>query len=182
MASGTLAIISAVIGIAGTVASVSAANKETAYRRQVAENNAKLSDYNAQESRIAGGKVAQDRDRAAKAVIGQMLADQSASGLSIGVGSFDLQVKSADKQATRDRTRIVDAAAKDAAGYTKQAEQFRSKSGYLQSAQTFDNLAGAVQIGSSIIGGANKYMNFRRKAALQQDIKTPSAPSIKVKQ
>lgn len=159
-----LPIIATGLSVIGAVSEARAQKKELQYRRQVADKNAEISERNAQEATRFAAKEAQNRDRAARAIIGDTIAQNSASGLIANKGSLLLQRKTQGRQAARDRETIVDAGATDSRNYKEQAERFRAESGYLESAQSFNKLSGALNIASSLVGGARRYKALQRKS------------------
>jgi len=84
---GPLQILGTVLGAAGTVYSGIAAMQAANYQAAVAEMNAKIAEDNARRAVFASQVAAQDQDRQTAAALGELLAQQGASGIDVGTGS-----------------------------------------------------------------------------------------------
>lgn len=154
--------ISVASAVAGTVAAVS----EARYRSQVATNNATIAEANRVRTMEETGINAQEQDMAARADIGAMLAQQGASGLSMGIGSMALRRKSAGELAAKDRSRVVYTGQTEANQFEQQAQDFREESRMAKREGKFAVLEGGLNIGSSLIGGAEK-VNSKKARSLR---------------
>lgn len=148
--------LATVASIAGTAVSGFAAFSQAQYQSRVAANNAAVAEQNAVRARQEAAIHAQDQDLQASMEIGQMLAAQGASGLSLGVGSMGLRRKSAEELAAKDRGYTIYAGETKAAAYGQQAEDFRAESSAASSAGKFGLLGTAIGFGDSLISRATK--------------------------
>lgn len=153
--------ISAASAVVGTVAAVG----EARYRSQVATNNATIAEANRVRTLEETGINAQEQDLAAQADIGAMLAQQGASGLTMGVGSMGLRRKSAGELAAKDRSRIVYAGQTEANQYGQQRDDFREEAKMARREGNFAIIGGALDVGSSLVGGASK-VNAKKARSL----------------
>lgn len=162
-----LPIISGIASVAGTVMNMSAARAEGEYQAQVAENNRRIAEENAQETLKATQAQARIQDIEARSQLGAMIAAAGASGLSGLVGSNPLRVSTAQKLAQRDRAFTVDAGEKQAKGYRQQAENFRSEGEAARwggRMRSFSALIGGISSFPSLISDAKKVGVAKSKA------------------
>ena len=156
--------VTTTLAVASTAVGTYAAVNEANYRSQVARNNAVIAEENRLRTLEETAINAQEQDLAARAEIGALLAQQGASGLSMGVGSMALRRKSAEELAAKDRSRITYEGQTVANQYEQQREDFKEESRMAKSEVNMAMLEGAIGIGSSLIGGATKVNNKKARA------------------
>ena len=156
-------LFTAVSSVSGTAWSAAAAGigalsslAAGQYQSRVALANAKIAEDNAKSIREIALLDAQRGDQDAQSTLGAIIAQASASGLDIGVGSTALRRRSAEVLAGRDRIQTVYEGQRQAAGYQQEANNYRAEAkaaktsgllGAFTSALSFDG--GGSLIGSS---------------------------------
>lgn len=142
-----LSLGSAILGGVTSFAQASA-------QASIAETNAAIMENNAVEAIKTAGVRAQDQDQEALSVMGQLSANQGASGLSSGSGSHALARKSAAELARRDRARITEAGQVEARNFRTQAQSFRKQAAGERSAGIYGLISAGLDVGTSLISSA----------------------------
>ena len=93
---------------AGTAFSAVSQYQAGKYQAAVASQNAKIMDKRAESENFALSQDIQGRDQEAKAQIGELIAEQAASGVDIGKGTALLRRTSLQRLAGRDRQRLTE--------------------------------------------------------------------------
>ena len=122
-AGGIGSILSAAGSIVGTIGAISQAQ----YQQQVAKTNAKVAENNAKIAAQKAQSEAKINDDQVRAVMGQQLAIQAASGLSTNSGSSLRVRKSTHRVGRQDSMRIREAGAYDVQNYLQQSENFTAE-------------------------------------------------------
>lgn len=154
----TLSIASTVASVAGGFVQMDAQRKQADFQAETAERNARRAVEDAQKATIDQGEKAAQQ-------LGALVAQQSASGLSAGVGSSLLKRRAAERLSSRDNRRIREAGNLQAEGFTQEAANARA-------AGKNAALSGFLGIGSSLIGGAQSYNKVKRLQNGQQGLIT----------
>lgn len=149
------ALITAGLGIAQGV-----------YQSQVADNNAKIARWNAAISRQRSEIEQQDLDHQAKGQMGELVAAQGASGISLGSPSAMRTRSTAAALSREDALRVRYKGAIEGWNYDNQAADFKSQS-------QVSLLGGFVSGASSLIGSASSVSD--KWAWMQQDPEALSA-------
>jgi hypothetical protein len=147
-------ILSAVIGAVGTIVQASAAAQAANYQAKVEEMNAGISRDNATREIQASQLDQQQQDQQARALMGEQVAEQGASGLALGGRTQMLTRKSASTLARTDALNIRYAGELnkynymvDAANHTAAAEGKRQEA-------SNSMLAGFIGAAGSLLGGS----------------------------
>lgn len=148
-----LTIASVGVGIAGVVASTSATIQANNYQAQIAERNRQLMEINAQRAVERASLAQQQQDEQTKALLGQQIAAQSASGLSLYGGSAMLTRKSARELGRMDAIRVKEAGDIEAFNYRMAAADALDQIKFYQSANSSALLSGFLDAASVGITG-----------------------------
>jgi hypothetical protein len=159
----TLSSITTGLQVVGTVAGMASAMSQASYNSKVAENNAIIADQNAQEAILDSQKEAQQRGLAAQAEMGDLLANQAASGLNLGSGSYALARKSQAELAARDTEIVTADGRRRAENYQQQATDFRSEAAQQKAAGRWSIIEGGLGIASSAVSGATRVNKIKAK-------------------
>lgn len=154
-------MISVASAIFGGISTMSAYNAQAEIDAKNAENAIK----NSQNEALRAQQEAHDKDMAARAELGMLLAEQSASGLGLNSGSFALARKSKEQLATQDRQRISDAGYNNVKSYVQQAEDFAAKAKSNIKAGSNALISSAFKATGSLLDGAAS-VNRRKAASL----------------
>ena len=149
------------IGIGLTFASGAfqgiAANRAASYQAAIASQNQRIAQQNAVRAQQTAQVEQQDQDTVARAMLGEQLAQQGASGLSIGSGSFRLARKSAQELARKDALNIRHAGDVEAHNYLVQAANFGSQAQASRMEGSNALLSGFLEGASGAVGDYNLY-------------------------
>lgn len=125
------------------------------YQAQIAKNNADIARQNAQLAAQKSQDEAKSNDENTKALIGEQLAVQAASGLNANTGSTLRVRQSTNRLGRADSYNIRQQGAYEVQNYLQQANNFEAES----KASTFNavlgGIGGAVDVGTSLISGAS---------------------------
>jgi hypothetical protein len=149
-----LAIGSAVIGVAGTIISTSAALQNDSYQQQIALRQQQVDTENAHRAQYQAQVQQQENDRLTSDAIGSIIAEQGASGLSVNGGSQILTRKGAAILGRRDSLNIRQAGDITAENFLQSGQNAGDAAAQAQAQKGNDLLSGFLGIGKSIIGGA----------------------------
>jgi hypothetical protein len=161
---------SGVVGAVGASNSAEATAQSYQYKAQVAENNAKIAEQNAQAARESGTAQAQSNDMKTKAQVGTQLAAQAANGLDVNTGTNVAVRQSTTDLGHLDTLTILNNATKNAAGYTNQANNYRSEATLDTMSASNARTAGDYNVATSLLGSAgsvaDKWMKYSSSGAL----------------
>lgn len=125
------------------------------YRAGVAQTNAMIEKQNADYAIQAGEVKAQQEGMKVRAQVGQIRADQGASGLDVGSGSAALVQQSAKEIGAEDVAIIRSDAAKRAYGYDVSAYQYGTQESLDKFAASTSKTSGDIAAIGSLLGGAS---------------------------
>lgn len=156
----------------GILGAMGAAKKDEAtqamdlYKAQVAQANQQIAMRNAQYEMALGEKQAQIVGLKGQQTMGQITAEQGASGLRVGSGSAaEVQRSQMAGITTSEATTMADAQRR-AYGYETQAYGFGAEAGLDIQAAKYAQSAEGLDIASSLLGGAgsvaDKWMSYSR--------------------
>jgi len=148
------------ISLAGTAISTVAAISASRYQAAVLRRNAAIELMNAQRIRDAGRVQAQDADFEAAAEMGQLIAQQAASGFAVSSQSYIRRRQKNRIRASVNRLRIVDDAEMQARSAEERARGYRAEARAKGAEAFFSLLSGGVGFGQDLIGGANLASNI----------------------
>ena len=156
---GTWALILAgTATAAGAIGSIRQGNATSAsdqYQAQVADNNAKIAEQNAQYATEAGGIKAQDVQQRGRVQQGKIKAAQAASGIDVNSGSAPMVRAGQAVETGVDAARTEHDAALQAYGYRTQASNFQAQSQVDRMGASNAQTAGYFQAGGTILSGAS---------------------------
>lgn len=146
---------SAGLQAAGAIEQGQAQSKAAAYQAQVATNNATIAKENANYATAAGEQSMVNQQKKTKATIGAITAGQGANNLDVNSGS-DLQVRTSAAQLGQlDALTIKNNAARTAWNEENQASSYTAQSQLDTSESKSSSLAGFINAGNSVLGGAS---------------------------
>lgn len=151
-----LTIAGTAAAVGGAIISTSAQLQANKYQQEVAARNAALMEENAQRAGFAAQVAQQDQDRAARALIGEQIAAQSASGLKLGGKSQMLTRKSARELARLDALNIRQAGDIEVYNYQQMAQDKYEELKYLKNQSGSILLSGFLDVASAGITGLSK--------------------------
>lgn len=140
----------------GSIVSAGAGLASGIYQANVAKANAKVAEQNAQRATAEGNRAAMEQDNLTKAAIGEQVAVQSASGLSLNSKSQMLTRKSARALGRQDSINARQSGDISAYNYRVDAANFKSQAGGAMLSGATSLLTGFLNAGS-IIGNARPY-------------------------
>jgi hypothetical protein len=127
----------------------------TMYQAQVAKNNSKIADQNAQSASDAAQAEQVRSDRESAELEGQQLAIQSASGLNL-MGRTSVAVRDSSHAVGREAAvDIQKAGASEARGFQQQAANFRGQAKMLKIKAAQDLTKDAAKAYASMAGGSS---------------------------
>lgn len=138
---------SAVIGTIGQMQAASYQASVAARNQEIAEENARRASNDAQLEQI-------DASQDAAREIGALIAEQSASGISLSSGSSLLRRRDLQEYAQRDSQRIREQGNVNIRNFKQQAADFASEREVAKASRSNAFTGGLLNIGSSYIGGA----------------------------
>jgi hypothetical protein len=166
-AQAALAMGTVATGISAVGAGVTAfsAYKQSQFQAQVAKNNALIAANNSQNA-LEAGQSAESASRMQTSIrVGAALAAQGANGVDVGFGSPAAVRGSLINEGELDALTVRHNAAVNALGYIQQSQSLNAEASAYQMAGTNAALGGALNVGSTLIGGASSI--YGRQAALQ---------------
>jgi hypothetical protein len=151
-------IAGTLISAIGSVTSGMAAQQQANYQAKVSEMNEKIAKQNAVRAIERSQIEQEDQDRETAAQLGEIVAAQGASGLSLTSRSSALTRKSARMLGRRDALNIRQAGEIEAYNYKTQAVNFEADAQLRRMEGKSSLLAGFVGGIGSLIGGARQVM------------------------
>lgn len=163
-------VVQGVVGYEGAKAEAKAQSQAAAYNSQVALNNASVAAQNARLAGEAGQVQVANQELKARAALGNIKANQGASGVDVNSGSsVDTRI-SADEVAQQDALNIRANAAKEAYGYQTQKQSYESEAGLKKYESEADLKAGQIQADTTLLGGlgqaGSSWASFKMAGAL----------------
>jgi hypothetical protein len=157
-----LPLLGILVGVAGTVVGVNAQIQANNYQKQIAERNRALMEENARRAIHASQTAQIQQDEITRGLLGEQLAEQSASGLRIGGRSQMLTRKSARELGRRDALNIRYQGEVDAYNFRVMALEETDKINFLNSANSNAILTGfldAASVGLTGISNSPQLMS-----------------------
>lgn len=154
-----LPIIALGAGLLGTAASTIGGIQQAKFQAKVAKRNAQIAETNAQNAAFRSQVEGQEQDRISRALIGEEVSRQAASGLALSSGSFALQRKTLGELARKDTLTIRQAGDVEAANFLNQAAASRAEAKLAKRSAVTTGIAGGLSAvgqiaGSSLVSGA----------------------------
>lgn len=156
-----LAFLSAGLGTAGSLMTMSGNMSAAGYQSAVAERNAALAEENARREMEAAQSEGADLGYLARDEIGQIIAAHSGSGALAGLGSSGAVINSARSLAARDQLRLRRQGDAAVAARRQEAADFRSDARMAQYQRRQSLYSGLLGIGTSLVGGAQSVAQAR---------------------
>jgi len=154
-----IAIAAAAAAVAGSATSMVSARQQAKFQSEVAARNAEIERNNAVRETHRSQIQQQEQDIVARAMLGDIEAQQASSGLSINEsGSFALARKGAEETARLDALNIRHEGEMNKYNALTRAMEFDTERSAALARKRNATVSGAIDIGSSIIGGAEGYM------------------------
>ena len=169
-----LTIASTVIGVGGAIYSAVGAANASNYQAQVDEKNAATAQENARRAEFAGQVAQQDQDAQTAAIVGQQLAEQSASGLSVNSRSSMLTRKTATILGRQDALNVRQAADLTATNFKTQSEDSAASAAFARMTAQNSLVSGFFNAGSSLIGGLTKLQQPQTTLLGQTKVPAPT--------
>ena len=151
-----LTIAGTAAAVGGAIISTSAALQANKYQQQVASRQAAQMEENARRAGFAAQVQQEDQDRAARALIGEQIAAQSASGLKLGGKSQMLTRKSARELSRLDALNIRQAGDVEVYNYRMMAQDKFDELKFLKQQSGSILLSGFLDAASAGISGVSK--------------------------
>lgn len=154
--------ISAVVGALGSILSAVASAQAAQYQAKIADMNAEVSRENAARAIAASQVDQQEQDAQARALVGEQLATQGASGLELSGKSQVLTRKSAATLARKDALMVRYGGEMDKFNYLVEASN-QTASGQLYKMQAQSSLlSGFLGATQSLLGAAGSVSSFTK--------------------
>lgn len=160
-AASTLATLGTVASVATGVLGTISFIQEASFAEDQANANAPVMEENAERAVQEAGIRAQRADLEAIEELGALATKQSVSGLS--GGTYALQRKRLRELAARDRGTIIFEGQAESDRIKQGAADQRTRANSARSAGRFAGISGAFNVGSSLISGASKVNELKRK-------------------
>lgn len=162
-AASTLGWASAGLGAAGSLFGGISQMRAAGYQSAVAKNNARIMEMSREDALQAGQNEESQRRLATGKLIGEQLATQGASGIDVGVGTTRDVRAGAAGQGEADALMIRYNAARQAYGYSTEAESFRNEAKMAKAAGRQALISGVLGAGTSFLGGASSIASNKLK-------------------
>lgn len=121
-----LLIGSSLLTVGGGIISANAADNAGRYNQQVAENNAKMSEFSARDATVRGARAVDEQRLKTRMLMGKQRASLAANGVTLDSGtSLDLLGDTAMMGAVDEETIRLNSA-REAWGYQVQADNYRA--------------------------------------------------------
>ena len=154
---GTLAIVSAVAAVAGTVTSTVASVQQQRYAEKVALANQKTENARVIDALDRGQIEARDAARRQAQLAGAQRAAMAANGIDVSFGSAaDLMADTA-MMGREEQTTIRENTRREVMGYDVNAANFGGQANAARSAAKGAIVSGAFQVAQTIAGAAQRY-------------------------
>lgn len=156
-----LSAIGTAIGVFGAIQSANATAQSQMYQSQVAERQRQINLMNAQRAADRAKQEQVQTDDQTRALLGEQIAAQSASGLKLGGRSQMLTRKSARQLGRLDALNVIHAGQIEAYNYRVAAEDSAGEARFLRQSASNSALTGWLDAGSTLIGGIRSTNLFR---------------------
>lgn len=163
MGTSSLAAIGLVGGATNAYGQMQQASANAAtqnYNAQVADNNSAIATQEAAWAGEEGDQAASNSELATRSKVGGIIANQGASGVEVGSGSFQDVQKSASEVGMLDAMTIRSNAARQAYGYQVQATSETGQAALDRYAAKNDLEAGKIKSAGTILGSAGSNSAF----------------------
>lgn len=157
-----MAAIAPVIGAITSIAQVGLQMGAANYQAQVASMNRDIAMQNASREMTRSQQEEMDVGHRGAGMIGELVASQGASGISLGKGSAPLVRSHAAKLARQDVIRTRAAGEATAYNYLVDAANFKAQADMARAEGRASMLGGFLGAGSSLIGSASSVQNKER--------------------
>lgn len=148
-----LTVASIGLGVAGAAVNTSATIASNNYQSQVLQRNKELMELNAQRAIESSAQEQLKQDQMTRALIGEQLATQSASGLKLGGKSQMLTRKAARELGRLDALNIRHAGEVEAYNFRQMAADASQEIQFRQQSNGYAMLSGFLDAGSAVVGG-----------------------------
>lgn len=166
-------VISTGVAVYGQMQAASAKSDASNYAAQVAANNAKISEKNAQYAEQAGAAQEDQQALKTRSLVGQTVAAQASSGLDVNSGS-NLDVRSSVAALGEESSlTIKNSAARQAYGYRTQGLNYEAQAGLDRQEASNAMDAGAIGAAGALAGGIGSAGNMYAK-----DVQTGIFPPL----
>lgn len=165
-----LSALGGVTGAIGAIQQGQAASEAAKYNASVAASNADMAKRNAQMAGEAGAQQAAMQEQKTRAQVGEIKANQAASGVDVNSGSALDVRSSAAELGELDALTVRTNAAKEAYGYQTQAVSDKAQAGLDRFEAENDETAGELGAASTLLGsaasGASNYYRYKMSGGL----------------
>ncbi|ODP39253.1 hypothetical protein [Sphingomonas turrisvirgatae] len=158
---GTLLIAATATQAIGTGVSALQAAGQSRYEAKVAERNAQLENESARNAEDRRKIEAQRQYRKLSQVQGQQQAAMAANGIDQGFGSALQVQRDTASMGAQDVQSIYDASAQEIRGFDINASNYRAKARGARMQATGALVKGALDVGSTVLGGAQRYAKYK---------------------
>lgn len=148
-----LAAVGTAVSVVSAIHSANATAQAQAYQAQVAARQRDINLQNAQRALERSRQEQIQQDQQTRALLGEQIAAQSASGLKLGGRSQMLTRKSARELGRMDALNVVQAGEIEAYNFRIAAEDASSESQFLTQSANNTRLAGWLDAGSALVSG-----------------------------
>ena len=163
-------LIGGALGAIGSIAEGNAAAAQANYQAQIAEMNQQIAEDNAARRRDVAQLEAQQQDDQTRQLLGQQLAAQSASGVSLGSRSSLGARRAARSIGRRDALNLIQSGELDAFNSLTDAANFEASAGAQRMAASNSRLAGFLGAANSLIGTAGSLGRNARSTGIANPI------------
>jgi hypothetical protein len=160
-------IAQAGMGIIQAKAAGDAEDARLRYQQQVAANNAAIAEDSRKRAVQASTVAAADKDLEASAILGEIMAEGGASGLSLTSGSKAAKRASAQKLSARDRARIRHEGELEAGRFAQERTGFENRGVNIGAARGANRSATRLSMASTLVSGATKSARAYSKYKLE---------------
>lgn len=143
--------IGSLISAAGAAVGAIGAVQQARYQQAVAKTNAKVAENNAQIASQKSQSEAEINDQQTRALVGQQLATQAASGVNAAGGSSLRVRRSTNRLGRQDSFRIRQAGAYDVQNYLQQSNNFRAEAAAAGQNAALAGISGALGVASAFV-------------------------------
>lgn len=168
-----------VMQAAGQAQQASAASKAAAYNAQVSQRNSEVAIQNARLASEAGTAEVASQELKNRALSGEMAANQGASGVDVGSGSFKAVNESERQLGQLDAMTIRSNATKEAYGYETQAQNFQAQSSLDTAESKNASTAGKYAVAGTLLGtlgsATSQWQQFQLQGAINSPVNTSGA-------
>jgi hypothetical protein len=149
-AAGIISALSSVVsGVMGMM--------QASYQAEVANRNARVAEMNAEHSLMVASIKAEDQDMQSKALKGEQLSTQAASGVTLSGDSQVLTRATATRLGRRDALNIIDDGNLEAYNYREQAANFKMQAGAAQLSGMSSLVGGFLGAAGGLAGASPNY-------------------------